>query len=202
MATWFTSDEHFGHHNILHYCSRPFLNTDEMDSELIALWNDVVDKDDTVYCLGDFTMNHHHVPKIVARLNGHKHLICGNHDKCFKEVYGLSKANRWQNYYREAGFLTVNDKIHLNIAGRHTLLCHFPYQNPAAEDQRYQDLRPKEQGAWLLHGHRHSPPGERLRGRQIDVGVDGWGYRPVRLETIEQIMMTGVIDSQSPGSSI
>ena len=188
MATLFTSDHHFSHHNILHYCSRPYLNTYEMNEDFIYRWNEVVDRDDTVYHIGDYTMNHHNMPKILNRLNGQKHLICGNHDKCFKEVYGLSKANRWTNFYMEAGWLTVSQQMHLTIEGQDVLLNHFPYQNPAATDQRSQDLRPPDNGGWLLHGHSHNPPERRIHGRQIDVGVDANYYAPVRLEMIESII--------------
>lgn len=54
LRTFFTSDSHFGHANIIRYCQRPFADADEMDSALIRIWNSVVDPRDTVYHLGDF----------------------------------------------------------------------------------------------------------------------------------------------------
>jgi calcineurin-like phosphoesterase family protein len=33
---WFTSDFHFGHHNIIRYCNRPFANTQEMDAVIVS----------------------------------------------------------------------------------------------------------------------------------------------------------------------
>jgi len=52
--TWFTSDTHFGHFNIIEYCNRPFKTVDEMNSKLIRFWNERVKPDDIVYFLGDF----------------------------------------------------------------------------------------------------------------------------------------------------
>jgi hypothetical protein len=52
MDTFFTSDHHFGHRGILRYCARPFADTDEMDSHLIARWNDRIGAEDVVFLLG------------------------------------------------------------------------------------------------------------------------------------------------------
>jgi len=53
---WITSDQHYGHANILHYAIRPFENVQEMDRELIRRHNEVVQSKDTVYIVGDFTL--------------------------------------------------------------------------------------------------------------------------------------------------
>ena len=52
--TFFVSDTHFNHTNIIKYCNRPFNNADEMDAALIKNWNTKVPKDGIVYHLGDF----------------------------------------------------------------------------------------------------------------------------------------------------
>lgn len=193
MAIFFTSDHHFQHHNIIKYCGRPFQHSWEMDATLILAWNDTVDINDTVYHLGDFSMNKAAVPEVLFKLHGVKHLICGNHDKPFNEVYGISPAaqNRWQSLYKEAGFATVSRCLFMEIAGQTVQLNHFPYRNPAAPDQRYQEHRPVDDGGWLLHGHQHNPPERRIRQRMIDVGVDANQYKPVSLAAIEQIIYSG-----------
>ena len=52
--TYFTSDLHFGHENILRFDKRPFSSIKEHDEELIKRWNAKVKPGDTVYILGDF----------------------------------------------------------------------------------------------------------------------------------------------------
>lgn len=80
--TFFTSDTHFGHANIIRFCKRPFENVEEMNEVLIENWNKVVSDDDTVFHLGDFAFGGSNVWKeIIPRLKGHINLIIGNHDR-------------------------------------------------------------------------------------------------------------------------
>ncbi|WP_258934193.1 hypothetical protein [Nesterenkonia pannonica] len=52
MTTFFTSDHHFGHANIIRYCDRPFADVAEMDEAMIDRWNETVSPDDEVWVLG------------------------------------------------------------------------------------------------------------------------------------------------------
>ena len=83
INTFFTSDHHFGHQNILEYLlkkeSRPFSCLEEMHEVMIERWNSVVRCNDIVYHLGDFCFGRKNI-SIGGRLNGKKKLIMGNHD--------------------------------------------------------------------------------------------------------------------------
>jgi len=80
--TWFTSDQHFGHKNIIKLCGRPFSSVEEMDSFIISYWNDCISNKDTIYVLGDFAWKN---PKpYIERLRGNKIFIIGGHDKKLK----------------------------------------------------------------------------------------------------------------------
>ena len=79
---FYIADMHFGHKNILKYDKRPFADTEQMDEEIIRRWNERVCDDDTVYVLGDaFFKGEERSIEIMKRLNGHKRLIRGNHDR-------------------------------------------------------------------------------------------------------------------------
>lgn len=101
--TWFTSDSHFNHKNILEYEKekRPFKTIEEMNEVLIDNWNSVVLPRDRVYHLGDFCLSKHSI-ELAARLNGRKRLILGNHDThnialyspYFEKIYGVAQ---WHN---------------------------------------------------------------------------------------------------------
>ena len=79
---YYIADMHFGHKNVLRFDNRPFADTELMDEVLIHNWNERVTDEDTVYVLGDaFWKNEESSVKIIQRLNGHKHLIRGNHDR-------------------------------------------------------------------------------------------------------------------------
>lgn len=56
MATWLTSDTHYGHENIIAYCNRPYGSAAEMSYDFARRWNDIVAPEDLVYHLGDFAM--------------------------------------------------------------------------------------------------------------------------------------------------
>ena len=50
---YYISDLHLGHANIIRHCERPFSDADEMDAVLVKNLNDKVQKDDTVYIVGN-----------------------------------------------------------------------------------------------------------------------------------------------------
>jgi calcineurin-like phosphoesterase family protein len=188
---WWTADLHFGHANIIRYCDRPFSSVEEMDEGLIERWNDAVGEGDEVWVLGDFAMGGlaEHVP-LAKRLAGHKVLVAGNHDACWE---GRSKGDfvRWTAEYLEAGFeRIVQPPSNALLGGTTVLVHHFPYHGDSREDvERFADHRPADEGSWLLHGHVHDR--WRQADRQINVGVDAWGGRPVGDDEVARLIAAG-----------
>ena len=86
--TWFISDSHFSHKNIIDYCNRPFLSIEEMNDTLIYNWNKIVKNNDRVFMLGDFALcGKDKIIEIGQKLNGRKILILGNHDRASLSTY-------------------------------------------------------------------------------------------------------------------
>lgn len=83
---FFTSDEHYGHKNIIKFCKRPFDSVEEMDSNIINNHNSVVTDDDIVYHLGDFTLKGLPAKEYIKQLNGKHIFIQGNHDRWLKKT--------------------------------------------------------------------------------------------------------------------
>lgn len=184
---FFTSDHHFSHQNIIRYCARPFSNAEEMDAEMMRIWNEVVAPSDEVFYLGDFSLSAQAVRTIAPKLNGTKHLIMGNHDLC--HPVHKKKAATALEIYREAGFGALELSREMEIAGESVLLHHLPYLSPNAVDRygdKYNQYRPENLGKWLLCGHIHQK--WKRVGRMINVGVDVWGFKPVPITAIEEII--------------
>jgi calcineurin-like phosphoesterase family protein len=161
MSLFFTSDHHFGHGGALGLFRRPFPSVAAMDEAMIRRWNEVVTPADVVWHLGDFAIRRPPscTAAVLERLQGTKHLIFGNNDG--PETCAL------------AGWASVLEEAELEVAGQRLVLCHYALRT----------WRGMAAGAWNLHGHSH---GRRRpqHPRQVDVGVDGWEFRPVTLGTI------------------
>jgi calcineurin-like phosphoesterase family protein len=186
-----TSDHHFGHERIIELCNRPFSSVDEMNQVMIDNWNDVVYPTDIVIHLGDFIMGTFvENINIIDRLNGKIMLVPGNHDRVSSAYThkSMSAYQRFMQMYLDHG-LTILPEIESGLLAASVTLCHYPYQGDSHEDDRFVDMRPVDNGDWLLHGHVHNE--WKVNGRMINVGVDVWDYTPVSLDEIEAL-----VDSQ------
>lgn len=191
---FFTSDTHFSHNNIIRYCDRPFADTDHMDEEIIRRWNETVGPDDIVYHLGDIALGpiEKSLAK-VARLNGHKIAVLGNHDRPFMRA-GKADEDKWWDAYRE-----VFEEVHhwagmlVDIGPFLTTfkVSHFPYTGDHTPVDRHHMARPYDIGTPLIHGHTHTKDKVTFSSRgtpQIHVGQDAWDFRPVSEHQILELL--------------
>ena len=183
MDTWFTSDWHLGHRNIIQYSDRPFRDVDHMNEELIARHNAMVKPNDLVIDVGDFSMNERIVESAIKRLHGRRTLVCGDHDCCFRKHRG---AHQWAKQYVRWGFAEVVQTWEVTMGDQKVRVEHLPYVGDDRHQERYKEYRPVDDGRWLLHGHIHNL--WKQRDRMINVGVDVWDYRPVHFDELATIV--------------
>lgn len=178
--TFFTSDTHWGHTNILEFCSRPFKNVEEMNYKMIENWNKKVPTDGLVFHLGDFAWGGYPFWKNIRdQLNGKIVLIKGNHDE-------KNMTPTAQELFEHVAF-----QMKIRIEGRSVYLNHVPF---LAYGGTYRD--PKGL-VYQLFGHVHSGPRQKgldvsrlgvLFPTQYDVGVDNNNYEPVSWNEVNEII--------------
>jgi calcineurin-like phosphoesterase family protein len=147
-SVFLVSDTHFGHAGVCRFMRedgvtklRPWDNPEEMDEEMVRRWNERVRPNDKVYHLGDVVINRRALPTL-ARLNGDKVLIRGNHD-IFPDVeYG--------KYFRELRAYHVMNGM---------ILSHIPVHE--ASLGRF---------GTNIHGHLHANRVKRARGVDARTG--------------------------------
>jgi calcineurin-like phosphoesterase family protein len=182
--TWFTADWHLNHSRIIELCERPFSSVEEMNEAIIANHNTLVAPGDDVFVLGDVALGSiDQMARLVQRMNGRKFLVPGNHDRCWrgnKRIRGIDTQR-----YIDAGFQILSGVVVWSETG--WVLCHFPSKGDSHTEDRFLEYRPSvSEDDWLIHGHVHEK--WQVNGRQINVGVDVWDFKPVSAMEIAQII--------------
>ena len=168
VNTFFTSDLHFGHKNIIKYCDRPFGNTTEMNEAIVTNWNSVVKPEDIVYILGDISFaSVQETTKLLSQLNGILYLIRGNHDT---NKYITSYVNFFEDIdnLKEVKIIEPQsgEKLHFT-------LCHYPMTA----------WNKSHRGSFHLYGHVHGTYD--APNLSMDVGIDTHPeFRPYSLDEI------------------
>jgi calcineurin-like phosphoesterase family protein len=176
-ATFLYSDPHFGHAGVCRFLRedgsklRPWNDPAEMDEELVKRFNERVRPNDKCYFLGDVVINRKALPTL-ARLNGDKVLIRGNHD--------IFRDDEYREYFRELRAYHVLNGL---------ILSHIPIHE--ASLGRF---------GCNIHGHLHASrvkkargvdarSGEVLYGTEIDpryhcVCVEQTDFAPILLDDV------------------
>ena len=171
----FVSDTHFFHRGIIDHCDRPYDNVDDMNEDMITIWNDNIGVNDDVYHIGDVAWHLRgedvsKMYKILSQLNGKIHLVPGNHDdKVVREVLINLGWNILPTYNS------------LKFMKQKMILMHYPI---ASWDGLHH-------GNWHLHGHSHGS--YFADGKILDVGWDVH-HRPIDFDEVKDYM-----DKQSIG---
>lgn len=175
--TWFTSDHHFFHGNVIKHCDRPFSGADQMNELMVEKWNACVQPYDRVIHIGDLYWGKDVAAKraLRARLNGRICLVPGNHDRPQQMLADGLVDEILPLIYSE------NFKCAKGVE-RKLVLCHYPMQE---WDQFYR-------GSIHLHGHCHgNAPGQvTLSGpiKRLDVSVDCHDFMPLCVDDVLEIL--------------
>lgn len=198
--TYFTSDTHWYHGNIikhterLEFCSDSekdiirFGSTEDvrelqlsyesiarMNETLINRWNSVVPPDGNVFFLGDFALkcNVKQAREIRDQLNGKIYFIRGNHDQVADQIQNCFE------WYKRLEEIQIQDPTVIRGVQEITL-CHYAMKV----------WNKSHHGTWCLYGHSHHTLPDDPNSRSLDVGVDGpdYNYTPLSYIQIQNLM--------------
>lgn len=182
---FFTSDTHYSHKNIVlgvtewdktraHNTCRKFDTVDKMNETIVNGINNVVGHDDILIHLGDWSFGgFDNIELFRNRLVCQEiYLILGNHDEHIK-----SDKGGIQRVFTQV----MRGQINANINYVSMVLSHYPLCS-------WQDMNK----GWIhLFGHVHLNPSKALmKGKALDVGMDGSNFTPYSLPNILKIMNT------------
>lgn len=171
VTKFLAADLHLGHRGVCNFLApngvdklRPWDTTEEMDEALIEKWNKRVKPTDESYILGDVVLNRKNL-HTIARLNGRKHLIKGNHD--------IFRLEEYQQYFYEVSACRcLKDMI----------LTHIP-------------IHPSNIGRFgvNVHGHLHASSvmltPKMQDPRYICVSLEQTNFEPLTLEEVRAMAL-------------
>ena len=195
---YFTADLHLGHKNILGYCKRPFATIEEHDEAILQNIADTVCPLDALFILGDLAFaDISRYQDAIRDIDCYKVLIAGNHDKIWCGSATKHYAKHYQSYAK-CGFDAIDDGDPADPwmmkyeslgwgAHRDVVLHHFPSEGDSHPTDRYREYRVNDHAeSPILCGHVHDS--WLTKGRNVNVGVDVWGYKPVSPEDLYPII--------------
>lgn len=173
-----TADHHFGHEKIIEYEDRPYKSVNEMNVDMIDKWNRVIEPNDYVIHLGDFSLLSPEITiEICQALQGRIILFKGNHDRrtrtFWEERAGILKWFKRPQLIEDVIWLThgvhwrENDTLRPRI--RTGKLDWIPVNKNI-----------------VLHGHSHGKEQSQSIDESvfINCGVDAWNFTPVPLQKL------------------
>ena len=215
QRAFFTSDSHFGHHNMCSGISRwkqgfrNYKTLEEMNQALVDGINSVVREDDVLFHLGDWSFGGiENIWKFRKQIKCKNiYLLLGNHDEHIelnKTLPNCAWKSDGKGSWKIIDSEGFNDKLDhvkarelfVSVHDRLTLELVIPNENGTTFRKRFElshypicSWKSMNQGVIHLHGHVHLLADKKVHeGRSMDVGVDGNAMVPYMLQEIAQIM--------------
>jgi len=187
---WLTSDTHYHHANICRGVTkwdtstergleavRDFETLEEMNTALVENINGVVDADDWLIHLGDWSFGGFEMIEAFRAMINCKNIVLmiGNHDHHIQ----ANKNNVRKHFAHVAYYEELNLTGSQKSSSEKLVLCHYPISS-------WNNLR---RGAIMLHGHQHLKGDKRFgQGKRMDVGICGSPeFRPYHVEEILEL---------------
>lgn len=164
---FFTSDLHFGHENLAKGLRG--MSAKDSDYLIIKNWNSVVTKRDTVFVLGDITMEKsEHIQEYLGALNGNIKIVAGNHDtpRCTKK-------------FAELGITVVGA-----LSYKGFICTHIPV-HPSILDECRGNIHGHIHKVGTIDGYGVYDP-QPLEGRYYNVNIELHDYTPILFTEIEE----------------
>ncbi len=164
---FFTSDEHYGHANIINFLHQPFTSVEDKTKVLIEKHNDKVSRGARVYHLGDLfwrTLSIEEAFEILSQLKGQHYFLYGNHDELVEGDARLRSRFVWCKQMAEVKPFLAFPKI---------VLCHYAMTV----------WNGSHRGSWHLYGHSHNQLPEPT-SLSFDCGIDGHHFEPWSIEEV------------------
>lgn len=121
--TFFASDHHLGHANIVKFTDnagnalRAFSSIEDHDEHIIAQHNSVVGSKDTCWFGGDVVINRRYL-HLIKRFNGRKRLVLGNHDIFKNKDYFNAGFEDLHAFRKFDDFVLTHIPVHEQSLGR------------------------------------------------------------------------------------
>jgi calcineurin-like phosphoesterase family protein len=129
------ADLHLRHRNMA--IKRGFKDEFEHDAHIIEKWNSVVRKNDTVWILGDITMEKTSPYYILNELKGIKKVVLGNHDRPQHVRELLNYVNSVCGMVKYKDYIFTHCPIHESELGRFKANIHGHVHEKSLDDPKY-----------------------------------------------------------------
>lgn len=183
---YYTADTHFYDADMLRFermndpALEPRFDTVAQRHEhIVKAWNATVTQRDDVYIVGDVSLaDRGRTERILARLNGRKHIVVGNHDAGYMK--SLSNSTRTGVIDVTYGIKRIRDD------GRDVILCHYPLfaweRQHAGSFHVYGHLHAtREYLIYQANGKAFADAVGMSEFRAMNAGIMLCGYRPMTL---------------------
>lgn len=172
---YFTSDWHLNHNREFIYKARGFSSVEEMNEAILQRHNEIVDKTDSIFVLGDLCLGGgteealQKNKELIEQFNGHLLIVRGNHDT----------DKRCEMYMSCANVENVVAATYFNYDGYHFYLSHFPTLTSNLEKESL------KQCTINLYGHTHQKTNFYYdMPFMCHIGADSRSCRPVSVESV------------------